>query len=103
MTKDATNGGSNGVTRDNIPAVREQKTIVLPKQEDRDAMVRTIMTEVYKALRAKGYDPVNQIVGYILSGDPGYITNYLSARSLIVKIERDELLGVLLGSYLRDL
>lgn len=89
------------MTKDPRPT-HEQKTIVLPKQDDRDAMVHTILTEVYKALRAKGYDPVNQIVGYILSGDPGYITNYQSARSLICKIERDELLSVLLGSYLKE-
>lgn len=88
-------------TSDKRPT-REQKTIVLPKQDDREAMVHTILNEVYRALRAKGYDPVNQIVGYILSGDPGYITNYDSARSLIVKIERDELLGVLLTAYLRE-
>ncbi len=78
----------------------EQKTIVLPKQEDRKAMVHTILTEVYAALKAKGYDPVNQLVGYVLSGDPGYITNYNSARSLICRIERDELLGVLFNFYL---
>lgn len=79
-----------------------QKTIVLPKQDDREATVHAILNEVYAALRARGYDPVNQIVGYILSGDPGYITNYQSARSLICKIERDELLSVLLRSYLKE-
>lgn len=79
-----------------------QSTIVLPKADDRQAMVQTVLTEVYKALRAKGYDPVNQIVGYILSGDPTYITNHQSARSLICKIERDELLGVLVSSYLEN-
>ncbi len=68
--------------------------------DDRQAQVHAILTEVYTALRAKGYNPVNQIVGYILSGDPTYITNYQSARSLICKIERDELLTVLLSDYL---
>lgn len=79
-----------------------QNTIVLPKADDRQAVVQSILTQVYAALRAKGYDPVNQIVGYILSGDPTYITNHQSARSLICKIERDELLGVLVSSYLEN-
>lgn len=79
-----------------------QNTIVLPKADDRQAIVQSILTQVYAALRAKGYDPVNQIVGYILSGDPTYITNHQSARSLICKIERDELLGVLVSSYLEN-
>ena len=78
----------------------EQRTIVIPSMDDRQAQVHAILTEVYTALRAKGYNPVNQIVGYILSGDPTYITNYQSARSLICKIERDELLTVLLSDYL---
>ncbi len=68
--------------------------------DDKDAHVRAILSEVYAALRAKGYNPVNQIVGYILSGDPTYITNYQSARSLICKIERDDLLTVLLTDFL---
>ena len=78
----------------------EQRTIVIPSMDDRQAQVHAILTEVYTALRAKGYNPVNQIVGCILSGDPTYITNYQSARSLICKIERDELLTVLLSDYL---
>lgn len=84
----------------NTSRVVSQNTIVLPKAEDRQAVVKAILMEVYAALRAKGYDPVNQLVGYILSGDPTYITNHQSARSLICKIERDELLNVLLNSYL---
>jgi uncharacterized protein (UPF0297 family) len=78
----------------------EQRTIVIPSMDDKDAHVRAILSEVYAALRAKGYNPVNQIVGYILSGDPTYITNYQSARSLICKIERDDLLTVLLTDFL---
>ena len=55
---------------------------------------------MYEALKEKGYDPINQIVGYILSEDPTYITNYKSARTLICKIDRDELLQVLVRHYL---
>jgi len=61
---------------------------------------REILTAVYDALRQKGYNPVNQIVGYILSEDPTYITNYGNARSLISRLDRDELLQELVTSYL---
>ena len=59
------------------------------------------MTTVYNALQEKGYNPINQIVGYILSEDPTYITTHNNARSLIRKIDRDELLQALLKSYLK--
>ena len=68
--------------------------------EDKDQQVHYILTTVYEALKEKGYDPINQIVGYILSEDPTYITNHNSARTLIFKIDRDELLQVLVKSYL---
>ncbi len=68
--------------------------------EDKDQQIRHILTSVYEALKEKGYDPINQIVGYILSEDPTYITNHKSARTLICKIDRDELLQVLVESYL---
>ena len=61
---------------------------------------REVLSMVYEALRVKGYNPVNQIVGYILSEDPTYITNYNNARSLICKLDRDELLQELVMSYL---
>ncbi len=61
-----------------------------------------ILITVYKALLEKGYNPINQIVGYILSGDPTYITSYNNARSLIRKIERDELLEELVKAYVED-
>jgi len=61
---------------------------------------REILSMVYEALRVKGYNPVNQIVGYILSEDPTYITNYNNARSLICRLDRDELLQELVMSYL---
>lgn len=61
---------------------------------------REIISSVYDSLKIKGYNPVNQIVGYILSEDPTYITNYNNARSLICRIDRDELLQELVKSYL---
>jgi uncharacterized protein (UPF0297 family) len=70
---------------------------------DRDTEVRTIMSRVYSALREKGYDPVNQIVGYVLSGDPTYITSHDGARGLITKLEQDELLEVFVKKYLETL
>ena len=70
--------------------------------EDQEAEVRSILTAVYDALKQKGYNPINQIVGYILSEDPTYITTYNNARSLIRRIDLDELLQILLRSYLND-
>ena len=67
-----------------------------------DVDTRAILLAVYEALRIKGYDPVNQIVGYILSEDPTYITNYNNARSLICKLDRDELLQELVSAYLNN-
>jgi uncharacterized protein (UPF0297 family) len=61
---------------------------------------RAILEKVYRALEEKGYNPVNQLVGYLLSGDPAYITNHLNARSLIRQLERDELLEALVREYL---
>ena len=68
--------------------------------EEKDEQIHPILTSVYEALREKGYDPINQIVGYILSEDPTYITNHNHARTLICKIDRDELLQVLVKNYL---
>jgi len=62
--------------------------------------VASILQEVYAALKEKGYNPVYQIVGYIISGDPTYITSYQNARSLIMKVERDEILDVLFENYI---
>ena len=66
----------------------------------RDIEIREIMASVYDSLIQKGYNPINQIVGYILSEDPTYITNYNNARSLIARIDRDELLRELVIQYL---
>ena len=69
---------------------------------DKDAEIRQILTTVYQALEEKGYNPINQIVGYILSEDPTYITNHNNARTLIRKLDRDELLQTLVKSYLGE-
>ena len=68
--------------------------------DEKDAEIRHILTTVYQALEEKGYNPINQIVGYILSEDPTYITNYNGARSLIRRIDRDKLLNTLVKNYL---
>ena len=62
--------------------------------------VHTILAKVYEALKEKGYNPVNQIVGYIMSGDPTYITSHKNARALIMKVERDELVEEMLKAYI---
>ena len=64
--------------------------------------VSEVLEQVYDALTEKGYNPVNQIVGYIMSGDPTYITSHKSARSLIMKVERDEILELLLSAYIEE-
>lgn len=69
---------------------------------DEESGVKKVLSIVYEALSKKGYDPVNQIVGYIMSGDPTYITNYMGARSLIMKVERDELVEEILEDYIRN-
>ncbi len=70
--------------------------------QDDEKTTKEILITIYNALREKGYNPINQIVGYILSEDPTYITNYNNARSLIRKIDRDELMQDLVRHYLLD-
>lgn len=69
-----------------------------PGDEKKD--VKEVINTVYRALMEKGYNPVNQIVGYVMSGDPTYITSHLGARSLIMKVERDEIIEELLKDYI---
>ena len=69
---------------------------------DKKTEIREILTSVYNSLVIKGYNPINQIVGYILSEDPTYITNYNNARSLICRLDRDELLQELVKNYLEQ-
>ena len=68
---------------------------------DNSTEIKEILSSVYDSLQVKGYNPINQIVGYILSEDPTYITNYNGARSLICRLDRDELLHELVISYLK--
>ena len=76
------------------------KTQTFSIREDKDREMKDILSAVYQALREKGYDPINQLVGYILSEDPTYITNHKSARALICRLDRDELMGALVKTYL---
>lgn len=77
-----------------------EPTAIFSIYEDKNKEIKAVLTEVYQALEEKGYNPINQLVGYILSEDPTYITTYQNARSLIRKIDRDDLLQVLLKNYL---
>ncbi|HBJ2613977.1 TPA: IreB family regulatory phosphoprotein [Clostridium botulinum] len=76
------------------------KTIQFDPVENKKALTKEILTKVYNSLLEKGYNPVNQLVGYLISGDPTYITNYNGARSLVIKLERDEILEEVIKSYL---
>ncbi len=78
-----------------------EKTITFSIRDEKDAEIKKRLQSVYDALSEKGYNPINQIVGYILSEDPTYITNHKNARSLIVKLDRDELLNSLVRNYLK--
>ncbi len=78
----------------------KEKTITYKITKEEEDLVHKTLATVYEALIEKGYNPLNQLVGYILTEDPTYITNYNNARTLIAKIERDELLRHLLKSYL---
>lgn len=71
-------------------------------ETDLDSEVKSILSSVYNSLKEKGYNPINQIVGYLLSGDPTYITSHNNARNVIRKIERDELIEELLKNYIED-
>lgn len=76
------------------------KTMKFAPEKEQDVEIREILTEVYEALRSKGYNPVNQMTGYLLSGDPTYITSHNNARSLIRKVERDDLVEALLNYFM---
>ena len=80
--------------------MQNDPTISFSIHEDKERHMREILSQVYDALRQKGYNPINQIVGYILSEDPTYITTHGNARSLIRRIDRDDLLHALVKSYL---
>ena len=76
------------------------ETMNFKVEKDRSDKIKVVLKEVYNALQEKGYNPVNQIVGYILSGDPTYITSYNNARNTIRTVERDELLEEMVKKYI---
>lgn len=78
-------------------------TITFTVKQDKDNEMKKTLTTVYNALKEKGYNPINQLVGYILSEDPTYITNHNNARALIRKLDRDELLQALVRNYLGEI
>lgn len=79
-----------------------EKTMMFKVQAEDVNLARDILHQVYTALTEKGYNPINQLVGYLLSGDPAYITSHGNARSLIRRLERDELLEELVKNYLKQ-
>jgi uncharacterized protein (UPF0297 family) len=92
--------GGEGIMSDNNQTIFDRGTIMFDADKQRGQAIDAIMKAVQEALVAKGYNPVNQIVGYVMSGDPTYITSYNDARTLIQRIERDELLDELVKRYL---
>lgn len=78
------------------------RTMTFSIHDDKETQIKQILTLVYDALQEKGYNPINQIVGYILSEDPTYITTHNNARNLIRRLDRDEILRTLVRSYLND-
>ena len=76
------------------------KTMSFSVERDKNVKAQEVLKQVYSALQKKGYNPINQIVGYILSGDPTYITSYNDARNLIRQLDRDELLEKLVRNYI---
>ncbi len=80
----------------------DSTTTIFSVYDDADSEIKQILTEVYSALKQKGYNPINQIVGYILSEDPTYITTYGGARTKICKVDRDDILQELVKNYLGE-
>lgn len=78
------------------------KTMTFSVSDEKEIEMKKTLMLVYDALTKKGYNPVNQIVGYIMSGDPTYITSHKGARSMIMKVERDELVEELLTEYIKN-
>ncbi|MCY6356776.1 IreB family regulatory phosphoprotein [Clostridium sp. ZS2-4] len=80
--------------------MNNENTMQFDIQKNKKDLTRTILNQVNHSLEEKGYNPLNQLVGYLISGDPTYITNYNGARALIRKLERDEILEEVLKAYL---
>ena len=79
------------------------ETVKFTVESEREKQIKETIKIVYEALTIKGYNPINQIIGYILSGDPTYITSFNNARNLITKVERDEILEELVKNYLKHM
>jgi uncharacterized protein (UPF0297 family) len=88
---------------DNLEKIELESTTLYSIDEFEDSLVKTTLKEVCEALREKGYNEINQLVGYIMSGDPGYISSHNGARTKISSIERSTIIEVLLRSYVSKL
>lgn len=79
-----------------------EHTVSFKRQRDDEDQVHSILKVVYEALEEKGYNPINQLVGYMISGDPAYITSHRQARNLICKVDRDEIMEMLIRKYMEE-
>lgn len=82
--------------------VISEPTAIFSIRDEKDEEIKKVVLQVYSALEEKGYNPINQLVGYILSEDPTYITTYKNARALIRRVDRDDLLQALVRDYVRQ-
>lgn len=82
--------------------MNDKNTMLFVVPNDKQSEMSQVMSEVYRALREKGYNPLSQLVGYVMSGDPTYITNHKNARSLITRLERDEIIEELFSFYISE-
>lgn len=80
----------------------DKNTMLFVVPSDKQSEMSQVMSEVYNALKEKGYNPLSQLVGYVMSGDPTYITNHKNARSLITRLERDEIIEELFSFYISE-
>ena len=86
-----------------IPQPSMEETMSFDVRRDEELNPSDVLYAVYGALREKGYNPINQLVGYLISGDPAYITSHKQARSLIRRVERDDLIEELVSHYVKDI
>ncbi len=77
------------------------KTVLFDVEEIKNASIKETLKEVYESLKERGYNPINQLTGYLITGDPGYISNYKDARTKIASIDRSELVAVIVKDYLK--
>jgi len=94
--------GFKQVDAGRVAEMADSETMMFKMDKEKENEARNIIFSVYQALKEKGYNPINQIVGYILSGDPTYITNHMNARSIVRRLERDELLEEIVRYYLEN-